>query len=226
MSINKSLTKIIHLVLAAGTALLLLSCASGYPPQGRYPNHPRSILVMPPVNLSFDVDAQYTFLATSAYPLAEAGYYVLPVTLTMEMFRQNGVTVAEEAHALPHARLHEIFGADAAIYITITQYGSNYYFINSIVQAWATARLVDLRNGAELWSGEVRVNDNTSVTQDSIIGILVEAAFDQIANVLTNKAYDTGRKANYQLLSASRGNIKYGPYHPDFEPDVPTFGSE
>ena len=42
---------------------------------------PRSILVMPPVNSSPDVQAGYSMLSHVTLPLSEAGYYVLPVAV-------------------------------------------------------------------------------------------------------------------------------------------------
>lgn len=53
---------------------------------------PRSILVLPPLNESPDVKATYGMMSQVTYPLAEAGYYVLPVALVDETFRQNGLT--------------------------------------------------------------------------------------------------------------------------------------
>jgi len=52
---------------------------------------PRSILVMPPVNSSPDVQAGYSMLSHVTLPLSEAGYYVLPVAVVDETFKQNGV---------------------------------------------------------------------------------------------------------------------------------------
>ena len=51
---------------------------------------PASILVLPPLNDSTDVNATFSMLAQSTYPLAESGYYVMPVTLVNETFHQNG----------------------------------------------------------------------------------------------------------------------------------------
>ena len=203
-------------VMAAIFLFFACSTSSVTTEQVSYPNHPRSILVMPPVNLSVDVNAAQTFLATSTYPLAEAGYYVIPVALSTQMFIQNGVTVAEEALTIPHDRLREIFGADAALYITIFQYGAIYYVIGSAVVASASARLVDLRSSEELWSGRVEITD-TSNNNGSLSYILFGALFDQIANTVFNVAYDVGRRANHQLLSAERREgILYGPYHSRF----------
>ena len=44
---------------------------------------PRSILVMPPVNSSPDVQAGYSMLSHVTLPLSEAGYYVLPVAVVV-----------------------------------------------------------------------------------------------------------------------------------------------
>ena len=82
-------------------------------------------------------------LSQATVPLAESGYYVLPVALVEETFRQNGLTVPADIHAVPVAKLREIFGADAALYVTVTEYGSKYQVISSVTRVAANARLVD-----------------------------------------------------------------------------------
>ncbi|VEI44836.1 lipoprotein [Actinobacillus equuli] len=39
-----------------------------------------------------DVKADTSVLARATYPLAELGYYVYPVSLVDEVFKQNGLT--------------------------------------------------------------------------------------------------------------------------------------
>ena len=231
MHVNTFLSRFKGIILVMGIMFLYMACASEPPPppprQLNYPNHPRAILIMPPINRSMDIGGSSTFLAASVNPLAEAGYYVLPVTLTMEMFRQNGVTVAEEAHAISHQRLHEIFGADAAIYITIDEYGATYYVIASVVQARASARLVDLRSGQTLWAGSgFGVENPAAVTsRENLLAALIDVALNQVSNVLSDKAFDAGRMASQSLFSANASTgsssnfIKYGPYHPSYGPD-------
>ena len=87
-------------------------------------NRPASMLVLPPVNETPDVTATYGVLSQVTLPLAEAGYYVLPVSLMDETFRQNGLNDPAEIHDVSPRRLREIFGADAAVYIKVTQYGT------------------------------------------------------------------------------------------------------
>ena len=100
---------------------------------------PASILVLPPVNESPDVNATFSMLAQATYPLAEGGYYVMPVTLVNETFHQNGLTVAADMHEVPVAKLKEIFGADAALYMKVTRYGSTYAVLNSAAVVTAEA---------------------------------------------------------------------------------------
>jgi len=217
--------RIIHgvrLTAAAISVFLLYACASTKP-QIDYTafrmSNPRSILVMPPVNHSVDTGAVATFLATSTVPLAEAGYYVIPVTLSDQMFKQNGVTVAEDAHAIQPGKLHEIFGADAALYITVTRYGTSYQVIQSVVWAEVSARLVDLRTGQEIWSGSAAEKYSNSKSNSGLFALL-ETVVDQVVNSLSNKSYDVGREANYKMLSAGTNkSILYGPYHSKYQKD-------
>jgi len=208
---------------AMGAALLLCACAAPVTQidtTAFRESRPRSILVMPPINQSPDVKAPMTFLATSTIPLAESGYYVIPVALSEETFKQNGVTVAEEAQAIELGKLREIFGADAALYITITRFGTSYRLISSVVEAAASAKLVDLRTSRELWSGQAFVTLGNNNSGGGLIGALVSAVINQIANTITDKSHDAGRIANYQMLSAGHQNsILFGPYHPRYETD-------
>ncbi len=108
---------------------------------------PRSILVLPPLNESPDVKATYSMLSQVTFPLAEAGYYVVPVALADETFRQNGLTSAGDVHQVSPAKLREIYGADAALYVTVSDYGTRYMVISSATIVTASAKLVDLRSG-------------------------------------------------------------------------------
>jgi len=66
------------------TGLVLTGCASS-PAVNKdmtvYKQHmPKSILVLPPVNDSPDVKATYSYWPTVITPVAEAGYYVFPIS--------------------------------------------------------------------------------------------------------------------------------------------------
>jgi hypothetical protein len=185
-------------------------------------SRPKSILVLPPLNESPDIDATYSVLSQVTVPLGEAGYYVMPVALVDESFRQNGLTVAGDIHQVSPAKLREIFGADAALYIKITQYGTKYMVLDSATVVTVSADLIDLRNGAKLWSGMASAssNEGNNNSGGGLIGMLITAAVKQIVNSVSNAGYTVAGTANARLLSAGHANgLLYGPRSPKYGTD-------
>jgi hypothetical protein len=177
-------------------------------------SNPKSILVLPPVNDSPDVKATYIFFSQVSFPIAEAGYYVLPVTLVDETFKQNGLTNPSDIQATPIAKLHQIFGADSAMYIKITRYGASYTVFNSVAVVAAEARLVDLRTGTVLWTGSASASNdegNNNNNKGGLIGMLVAAAVEQVMNSVTDAAHPVAGVTAHRLLSARHDGILPGP---------------
>ena len=94
-----------RLVLAVLALLPLGACASTPHDYGAYLAHmPRSVLVLPPLDESPELDADLAWLATVTRPIAERGYYVFPVALVQRILRDNGLPTAAEMHAVSHAK--------------------------------------------------------------------------------------------------------------------------
>jgi hypothetical protein len=183
---------------------------------------PRSILVMPPVNESPDVKATYSLFSQVTFPLAEAGYYVLPVALVDETFKQNGLTNANEIQETSPAKLREIFGADAAMYIKVTQYGTSYMVISSQTIVTATAKLVDLRSGTTLWTGTATASsdEGNNNSGGGLVGMLITAAVKQIINSSTDAGHPIAGITSQRLLSAGHpAGLLYGPRSPRYGTD-------
>ena len=183
---------------------------------------PRSILILPPKNSSPDVTASYAMLSQMTQPIAEAGYYIVPVALMDSAFKENGVHNAAEAQAISPVKLREIFGADAALYTEITEYGTSYKIISSETAVTAKAQLIDLRSGAVLWSGSARASsaENQNNGNNGLAGMLIKALVDQVVNNLTDNSYLYAGVASQRLLSpGSNGRILYGPYSPYYGQD-------
>lgn len=183
---------------------------------------PASILVLPPVNDSAEVNATFSMLSHATYPMAEGGYYVMPVTLVNETFHQNGLTVAADMHEVPVAKLKEIFGADAALYMKITRYGSTYTILSSAAVVSAEARLVDLSTGTLLWSGRASASsdENNNNSGGGLAGLLVAAIVKQIMNNVTDASHNVAGITSTRLLSAGTPNgLLYGPRSPLYGKD-------
>ena len=163
---------------------------------------PASLLVLPPVNDTPDVNATYGVLSNLSMPLAEAGYYVLPVALVDETLRTNGVTTPSDAHNIDPAKLRQIFGADAALYVGVKQYGSVYKVLTSETIVEVQAKLVDLRTGTLLWEGQARAS---SAEQQNNNQGLIGALINQIVSNLTDRSYDIAGLAGNRLVYAPNG---------------------
>lgn len=207
---------------AAACALLLLTgCATQRAPydytafqQAR----PASLLVLPPLNDSPEVSATAGVWSQATQPLAEAGYYVLPVTLVDETLQHNGVQTAQDAQGIAYGKLRDFFGADAAVYLKITQYGTSYQVLASDTRVTAEARIVDLRSGALLWEGQATASSaEQQQSGGGIVGMLVTALVQQIVNTSTDAAYNYAGIASQRLLGAPRRDgILPGPRSPLF----------
>ena len=211
------------LAAAAAAALLATGCATPtpYDYSAFKQSRPTSILVLPPLNSSPDVAATYSMLAQVTQPLAESGYYVLPVSLVDETFRQNGLHNPGEMHEVGVQKLHEIFGADAALYIDIKQYGTSYAVLSSESRVTAEARLIDLRNEQLLWQGEATASSAEGRSSSGgLVGLLVQAVVAQIVESVTNQSHPIAGITSTRLLAAGRPNgILYGPRSPNYQKD-------
>ena len=156
-------------------------------------------------------------LSNATYPLAEGGYYVIPVTLMTETFRQNGMELPDEIHEIDPVKLNEIFGADTALYIRVTSYGVQYKVIASEAVVTATARLVNLRTGDELWRGQATASseEGKSNNQSTLAGMLVSALVKQVINTASDASHPVARTATHRLLrTGGNDGLLYGPRSP------------
>ena len=180
---------------------------------------PKSILVMPPVNESPDTRATNSYWSTVTVPVAEAGYYVFPITVVDTMFKENGVYNGSDAQTVSPQKLHDIFGADAALYIKVKEYGSKYQVIQTVATVAVEAKLIDLKTGDLLWEGtekQVLSNNNSNA---GLIGMLVGALVDQVSNHLSDKAYVLSGTVSHLLYSprlSQQKGLLYGPRSPNF----------
>jgi hypothetical protein len=157
--------------------------------------------------------------------LAEAGYYVLPVTLVDATLKQNGVHTAGEAQEIPLPKLREVFGADAVVYIKVSRYGTSYRVVDSETRVDVEARVVDLRTGQLLWAGKAFASssEQSQQNQGGLVGLLVTAVVKQIVGTATDASFNFAGTAQARLLGAPHYNgILPGPRSPYYGQQVAT----
>ena len=173
---------------------------------------PRSLLVLTPLNESTDVRGTYGYFSSVSRPLAEMGYYVYPVAVVDQYMKENGLPTAGEMQQVSLQKIHDIFGADAVLYLKVKSYGSKYQVITSTTIVTAEGKLVDVPTGITLWEGTATAQESSS--SGNLFADLVVAAVDQAINSSTDQAHSLAGQVNVQMFTTKDHGLLYGPYFP------------
>jgi hypothetical protein len=143
----------------SGSILLALSACAAQPTPYDYSAlraaNPRSILVVPVVNKTTQVEAADTFLATLASPIAERGYYVFPLNMVKHTMEDDGLADADMVAGAPAQRLASLFGADAVLYAEINHWESKYIVLSTSTEVSVHYVLKSGHDGSILWDSNV-----------------------------------------------------------------------
>jgi hypothetical protein len=179
---------------------------------------PRSIVVLPPLNQTAEVHASNAFLSTITIPLAERGYYVFPIALVDQYMKENGLPTPGEMHQVSPAKIGEVFGADAVLYITILQWKTQYIIINASTTVALEYRLVDTATGKELWRQSQTISQDSGVGGGPI-GMVVGATLQALASAATHPEQQLATQANYTIINNPNRGMLYGELSPKYAED-------
>lgn len=93
--------------------------------------NPRSVLVIPVVNKTVEVNAADYFLSTLSIPLAERGYYVFPVDVVKHLLENDGLADSAMVHGADTMKLCNLFGADSVLYASIERWDAQYLVLTT-----------------------------------------------------------------------------------------------
>ncbi len=174
---------------------------------------PRSILVLPPMNESVEVNAPYIYLSTISRPLAECGYYVFPVAVIDAFLKENGLPTPGEMHSVSLRKIQEIIGADAVLYVTIEDWGQKYKVLSSNTIVKARAHLVHVDTGKTIWVGSQNVVQSSGDSGGGVVGMLVSAVVSQVVSTIVDPTHDLSKRANDQMVFNRNNGFLWGKYH-------------
>ena len=181
---------------------------------------PRSILVVPVVNKSLDVDAPNYVLSTLPVPIAEKGYYVFPVNTTKVVLEQEGFYEGERIHEQPASTLAKLFGSDAVLYVTINRWDAQFALITTTVTVDFTYRLVS-KNDVEIWEERKQMryqpdnsNNNAATPLAAVLSAVISAAMTRAAP----NYMPLTRQANQQVFILGTNPLPDGPYKTAVKP--------
>ncbi len=181
-----------------------------------YNEQPRSLLVMPPINLSTAADAKDYYATTVEMPLAFHGYYTFPYELTTEILKQEGIYDSELVYDMPLDKFHEYFGADAVLFTKIKKWDTSYAVIASSLTVSIDAEIKSTKTSQTLWkyTGTVVVDLSGGNTGGGIAGLIAKAIVTAVSTAAAD--YTTyARQANSRFI----GTVPVGPYHPLYMKD-------
>jgi hypothetical protein len=205
--------KVIFLLEFAGVILFsscsttkLLPKTQAY--QGFYDEKPVTVLIMPPINKTTNVEAKEFFYTTLNMPLSNAGYYVIPPFLSMEILKRESAYDAEMFVEASLTKFGEVFGADLALFTIIEKWekmsllGTITVGIEYIIKSIKTNDTVYRRKGS------ISVNANTS-NMTSGWGALISMVVATIQTAVTDHTI-VGVACNNVTLQ----DLPAGPYSP------------
>jgi len=195
------------LLLATGCAPTMVTKGAEFPQM--YEEHPRSLLLLPPINESTDVEAKPYYMTTVEMPFAMAGYYVFPVEMISEIMKQEGVYDTELLYQVPLDKFKEYFGADAVLYTHIKKWDVAYMVIASTLTVSVDSEIVSTKTSEVLWkyTGTVVVDLSGGNQGGGIAGLIAKAVVTAI-NTAAADYVKYAHVANAKLVSS----LPAGPY--------------
>lgn len=175
---------------------------------------PKSILVVPVVNKSLDVDAANYMLTTMSVPLAERGYYVFPVNTVRTVLEQEGFYEPEKVQEQSPASLAQFFDADAVLFVTITRWDAQYVVLSTVVTVELNYKMYD-RSGQQIWQAQKQMQYSPSNSGGgSPIATLIVAAINAAITKAAPNYIPLARQANQLVFVLEGTAIPPGPYAP------------
>ena len=174
-----------------------------------YKDMPVTILVMPPINNTSNVEAKDLLYTSISRPLAEAGYYVISPLLAMDILKAESAYDAELFIDKPLTVFRDYFGADAVVFSQIDDWTKRGFGIDTKIRYVIKSTT----------SGEVLFDRSCDLYLDleqnsggsSALSQLIDLAVSAIATAATDHIV-AARKANYYIFR----DIPRGKYNPNY----------
>ena len=171
-----------------------------------------TLLVMPPINNSANVEAKELLYTSISRPLVEAGYYVISPLLAMDVLKAECAYDAEMFFDSSLSTFQNYFGVDAVVFSVIDTWTKKGLGIETkiryvIKSAHTNETLFD--RSCDLYL-DLSVNSGSN----GLLGALVDLAASAINTAATDHII-AARKANYYILR----DIPRGKYSPEYMQD-------
>ncbi|WP_071145470.1 GNA1162 family protein [Bacteroides ihuae] len=180
-----------------------------------YSDKPTTILVMPPINKTVNVEAKEYFYTSMMVPLCEKGYYVISPFLAMDLLKNESAYDSELYLDGNLASFKKVFGADVALFTVINQWSKS--TLGNTITVEVEYILKSTTSNEILFNRKGTLVVDTSLNSTSnagLLGALVDMAASAINTALTDKVIAARRCNNFVLH-----DLPDGVYAPLFDKD-------
>ncbi len=199
----------ITIILLSGCTSTKIAKSVAY--KGMYDVKPVTVLLMPPINRSTNVEAKEYFHSTLNIPLDESGFYVIPPFMSMEILKKESAYDAELFLNTPLTKFREVFGADVALFTIIHKWDKSglaakvYVEVEYIIKSTETNEILYTRKG------DITYDASVNSGAPGALGAIVNIAASAI-NTAATKYVDVARACNAYTFK----DIPAGKYSPNF----------
>lgn len=180
---------------------------------------PLTILVMPPINKTSNVEAKDYFYYTLQVAAANLGYYSFPPLLSMETLQTESAYDSELFVESDIGKFYQTFGADLLLFTTITDWSKYAFASSGGVKVGITYTLRSTKTGETVYSRSGQFKCDTSYDSGlsgssngylALIGFIVDTVGTAVQTAVTDYI-GVAKTCNYYTLDFPYG--KYNPYH-------------
>ena len=197
-------------------SVLFISCGTtqqvtrGEQYEKLYNESPTSILVMPPINNTNNVDAKDYFYTSLTRPLIEKGYYVFPPYLVLDLLQQESAYDSELFIDGDLSTFREVFMTDAGLFTVINTWQKQMERITAeieyILKSAVTYEVLYKKRGYI----EIRLDSSNNEGLAYLLSVITHASTPIIT---------AARKCNAYVFR----DLPLGPYSPAFLNDKDYF---
>jgi hypothetical protein len=203
---------LVVIVLSSCTTTSKISKSTAY--KGMYDEKPLSVLVMPPINRSTNVEAKEYFHSTLNVPIANSGYYVIPPLLSMEILKKESAYDSELFLDSSLNKFGEVFGADLVVFTIIHKWDKSAILSKVNVEVEYIIKSINTNEILYTRRGNVTYDASVSTGMGGIAGLVANLAASAINTALT-KYVDVARACNAYTFK----DLPAGKYSQNFNLD-------
>lgn len=203
--------------------VILTSCSSAINPtqttkydlyKEMYEEKPLTVLIMPPINRSTYIDAKEYFHSTLYTPIANAGYYVIPPFLSMEVLKKESAYDAELFLNTPLNKFEEVFGADMVLFTIIHSWDKSSLDALVVVDVEYVFKSTKTNEVVFTRRGEINYDASVSTKAGGIFGFVADMTLSAL-NTATIKYINVAQSCNYYVFK----DLPAGKYSPNYDID-------